>query len=95
MAGRTPLDSVSSREPGHTPDPFLDRPRVLQFQDPQPRPFESTTSLPQEFGIHNRPYDDDEIEKLPLTGGNVPGGFYPPGYVWLCAQTIFTYLLFT
>ena len=78
MAGRPPF---GSREPEHKSDPFVDRPRALQFQESQPRPFDSTASLPQEFGTHNPPYDDEEIEKQPLTGGNVPGGFYPPGYV--------------
>ncbi|KAI0254717.1 chitin synthase [Lactifluus subvellereus] len=73
MAGRPPLGSL----PSHG-DPFADRPRALQFQE-QPRPFDSTVSLPQEFGVQNPPYDDEEIEKQPLTGGNVPGGFYPPG----------------
>jgi chitin synthase len=81
MAGRLPPSSLTSHESDQTSDPFADRPRALQFQEPQPRPFESTLSLPQELGGQIRPYDDEEIEKLPLTGGNVPGGFYPPGYV--------------
>lgn len=69
-------------------DPFADRPRQTHFTEPQ-RPyqsaslapsFESTTSLPNEFGA-NSAYDDDEyIEKVPLTSGeNFTGGFYPPG----------------
>lgn len=67
-------------------DPFADRPRQTHFQEPPSRtydnpssPFESTTTLPREFGAN---YGDDDVsEKLPLTGGesyNV-GGFYPPG----------------
>jgi len=41
--------------------------------------FESTVSLQQDFGGRAPPYDDEDAEKQPLTGGNVPGGFYPPG----------------
>lgn len=72
-------------------DPFADRPRQTQFAEP-PRPYhantsqstlqpyESTTTLPNEFGAR---YDDDEIEKEPLAQGqNFTGGFYPPGYVF-------------
>jgi hypothetical protein len=40
---------------------------------------ESTASLPQDFGGRAPPYDDEDAEKQPLTGGNVPAGFYPPG----------------
>ena len=76
MAGRPPLRSVS---PHDSSDPFADRPRALQFQEPHPPPFDSTISLPQDFGGQGRPYDEEEIEKQPLTGGNIPGGFYPPG----------------
>lgn len=82
MAGRPPPSSLSSHESDYTAaDPFadrLDRPRGVQFQDP-PRPFDSTVSLTQDFGGQARTYEDEEIEKQPLTGGNVPGGFYPPG----------------
>jgi chitin synthase len=62
----------------YSPDPFTDG-HHLRFQEPQPRPFESTTSLAQDFGGQGGQYDDDELEKEPLTGGNVAGGFYPPG----------------
>ncbi|KII94830.1 glycosyltransferase family 2 protein [Plicaturopsis crispa FD-325 SS-3] len=74
-------------------DPFADRPRQTTFAEPQPRPydsttslarpFESTTSLPGEFGGQGGNYSDDEYaEKLPLTGeNNFQGGFYPPGPV--------------
>jgi chitin synthase len=81
MAERSISNTYSSRESDPNSDPFSDRTRVLQFQEPQPRPFDSTTSLPQDFGDRNRPYDDEELEKQPLTGGNFAGGFYPPGYV--------------
>jgi hypothetical protein len=64
----------------YSPDPFTDG-HHLRFQEPQPRPFESTTSLAQDFGGQGGQYDDDELEKEPLTGGNVAGGFYPPGCV--------------
>lgn len=70
-------------------DPFADRPRQTHFQEPAPRvydsasgsPFESTTTLPREFGANY--VDEDYAEKLPLTGGDSynPGGFYPPGPV--------------
>jgi chitin synthase len=79
MAGRPQLRSVSPHDSDHASDPFSDRPRAIQFQEPQPTPFGSTVSLPQDFGGQGRPYDDEEIEKQPLTGGNVAGGFYPPG----------------
>ena len=64
----------------YSPNPFADG-HHLRFQEPQPRPFESTTTLPQDFGGQGGQYDDDELEKQPLTGGNVAGGFYPPGCV--------------
>jgi chitin synthase len=81
---------AASRGEGYG-DPFADRPRQTQFSEPEgrfnsttslPRPFESTTTLQQDFGSHNN-YDDDEyVEKQPLTSGqNFSGGFYPPGSV--------------
>ncbi|KAI0268233.1 chitin synthase [Gloeopeniophorella convolvens] len=79
MAGRPPLSSVPSHDSEYTDDPFSDRPRNIQFQEPQPRPYESTATLNQEFGGHDAQYEEDEVEKLPLTGGNFAGGFYPPG----------------
>jgi chitin synthase len=97
MANRPPLSSASSHE-GSTGapsygDPFADRPRQTHFQEPAPRPYDSTTSLQRpfestaslahEFGGQGGNYqDDDYVEKLPLTGGETvghPGGFYPPG----------------
>jgi chitin synthase len=76
MSGRYPHPQEE-----YTPDPFADA-RHPHFQEP-PRPFESTTSLSQDFGGQGRQqYDDEEeLEKQPLTGGNVAGGFYPPGCV--------------
>lgn len=68
-------------------DPFADRPRQTHFQEPPTRtydnphgsPFESTATLPHEFGASYG--DDDFSEKLPLTSGETynVGGFYPPG----------------
>ncbi|KAF7968640.1 hypothetical protein HWV62_29819, partial [Athelia sp. TMB] len=95
MSGRPPLPSNSSHDGHNTPygDPFADRPRQTQFQEPAraydsttslQRPFESTASLvPNEFGGQGgSTYSDDEsVEKLPLTSGETvghPGGFYPP-----------------
>jgi len=80
-AGSSPSPDVHS-------DPFADRPRQTTFAEPerpfhgppspQPRPFESTSTLPQELGYD----DDDYIEKQPLNaGGSFTGGFYPPQYV--------------
>ena len=81
MAGRPPPTTLSSQDSDYHSDPFADRPRALQFQEPHPpvRPFDSTVSLSQEFGAQGHPYEDEEVEKQPLTGGNVAGGFYPPG----------------
>ncbi|KAH7916086.1 glycosyltransferase family 2 protein [Hygrophoropsis aurantiaca] len=72
-------------------DPFADRPRQTHFQEPSRpyestaslggQPFESTTTLPREFG---GTYGDDEYaEKIPLTGGEsyTGGAYYPPGPV--------------
>ncbi|KAI9452078.1 chitin synthase [Russula earlei] len=78
MAGRPPLGSLSPHDSDQNSNPFADRPRLLQFEEPTPRAFDSTVSLPQDFGGQGRPYDEEEVEKQPLTGGNVPGGFYPP-----------------
>ncbi|KAJ3841463.1 class III chitin synthase [Lentinula raphanica] len=67
-------------------DPFADRPRQAQFVEPE-RPyrnndaqaFESTTSIPQEFGGRDYNEEEDYMEKQPLTAGQpYPGGFYPP-----------------
>ena len=77
MAGRPPLRSVSPHDSDHSPDPFPDRPRALQFREPQPNPSGPTLSLPQEYGSLGRLYDEEEVGKQPLTGGNVTGGFYP------------------
>jgi len=74
MADRPPLGSL----PSNISDPFADRPRALQFEEPPPRAFDSTVSLPQDFGGQGRPYDEEELEKQPLTGGGNVSGFYPP-----------------
>ena len=86
---RPPLPSLNSNpslasfnDDIHPGDPFADRPRVLNFQEPQPRPYESTASLPQEFGGLGSGYDEDEQEKVPLTSATgFSGGLYPPGCV--------------
>ena len=89
MANRQPPSSVSSHTTGSTTaygDPFADRPRQAQFVEPE-RPyrnndaqaFESTTSIPQEFGGRDYNEEEDYMEKQPLTAGQpYPGGFYPP-----------------
>ena len=78
MAARPPPSSLSSHDSDPNSGPYADRPRALQFQEPQVGPFNSALSLPQDFGSRNPPYEDDEVEKQPLTGGNVPAGYYPP-----------------
>ncbi|KAH9179673.1 glycosyltransferase family 2 protein [Lactarius sanguifluus] len=78
MSDRHPPTSLPPQDSEYSSDPFADGHHGLRFQEPQPRPFDSTTSLPQDFG-QGRQYEDDELEKQPLTGGNVAGGFYPPG----------------
>lgn len=101
MANRPPLPSVSSHDSHYNEDPFADRPRQTTFQEPArpgpydsttslARPFESTSSLPHEFGGRGgHGYGEEEyVEKQPLTGGEAvshPGGFYPPGSVSLDA----------
>ncbi|KIK65305.1 glycosyltransferase family 2 protein [Collybiopsis luxurians FD-317 M1] len=88
MANRPPFGSVTSHNSDSTAygDPFADRPRQAQFVEPE-RPFhpnnsqafESTTSIPQEFGGRDYNDEDDYLEKQPLTAGQTyPGGFYPP-----------------
>jgi len=82
----------SSPRPDIYGDPFADRPRQTTFTEPerpfhgsaspQPRPFESTSTLPQGLGGQDNYDDDDYIERQPLNaGGSSTGGFYPPQYV--------------
>ncbi|EED81458.1 predicted protein [Postia placenta Mad-698-R] len=52
-------------------------PRQVAFQEPNMAAYESTASLPHEFGGMGSNYDDEEVEKLPLTAAQ--GGLYPPG----------------
>jgi chitin synthase len=78
MAGRPPLRAVSPHGSDHSSDPFADRPRTLQFQEPRPNSSDFTLSLPHEYGSQDRPYDEEEVEKH-LPSGKVLGGFYPPG----------------
>lgn len=79
MDNRPPLSSQNSHNEPYG-DPFADRPRQLQFNEPQPQPYDSTVSLQQDRSGN---YSDEEFtEKLPLTSGqNFSGGFYPPGCV--------------
>ncbi len=55
-------------------DPFGDR-QHLTFQEPTPSAYASSVSLTDDFGGARQEYDDDEIEKVPLTSS----GMYPPG----------------
>jgi chitin synthase len=73
---RPQLPSFNSHTSGEQ-DPFADRPHHLAFQEPPPSAYASTTSLTLngEFGGRVGDYDDDEVEKVPLTSG----GLYPPG----------------
>ena len=81
MAGRSPLRSVSPHNSDHASGLFADRPSVLQSQGPRPGPSDPAAPLPQEYGSQGRPYDEEPTGKptgrQPLTGSNVPGGFYP------------------
>ncbi|KZT13058.1 glycosyltransferase family 2 protein [Laetiporus sulphureus 93-53] len=76
---RPPLPSFASQSSvsDNGSDPFADRPRQVAFQEPPLSAYESTISLPQEFGGMGGNYDDEEVEKLPLTAAQ--GGLYPPG----------------
>ncbi|KAI0246968.1 chitin synthase [Lactifluus subvellereus] len=67
MADRPPFGSLPSRDSDHISE---------QFQE-QPRPSDVAVSLPQEFGVQNRPYDDEGIEDPLLAGGTVSGDFHP------------------
>ncbi|KAJ6515926.1 glycosyltransferase family 2 protein [Mycena sanguinolenta] len=78
---RPPLPSSNSSYGDPFANPSGPHPH---FQEPSAqapyRPFESTTSLPQDF--HQDQYEDDEyVEKQPLAAGQFAGGFYPPGPV--------------
>ncbi|KAI0796852.1 chitin synthase [Abortiporus biennis] len=83
---RPPLPSLNSQSSVTSlndsyNDPFADRPRQLQFQDPRRSAYESTVSLPQEFGGQPS-YEDEEIEKVPLTSQQgMSGSLYPPNPV--------------
>ena len=71
---RPQLPSFNSQTGSDHGDPFADRPHHLAFQEPPPSAYASTTSLTGEFGRAGE-YDDEEVEKVPLTSG----GLYPPG----------------
>jgi hypothetical protein len=89
MSDRRPLPQGD-----YTPDPFADGLHA-RFQEPMPRPYESTASLPQDFGGQGQQYDDEEeIEKQPLTGGAAPG-FYPPGCVEYLLKFVLSALIFS
>ncbi|KAF8639963.1 hypothetical protein AX17_001213 [Amanita inopinata Kibby_2008] len=88
---RPPLPSVSSNDSDAYSDPFADRPRQTHFREPERsyggtpspklQPYESTTSIPNEFGGQDT-YDDEYVEKQPLNAGqSFTGGFYPPSPV--------------
>ena len=83
MADRPPFRSVSSHDSEPYSDPFIDRPRQLQLQESDPQIYDSTTSISRDFSPGGNYSDDDVVEKLPLTSGNLAGGFYPPAYVLL------------
>ncbi|KAG6919403.1 Chitin synthase, class 1 [Tephrocybe rancida] len=65
-------------------DPFADRPRQTQFQEPespyrQPSPYSNSLGSTTNLDTQESVYDDDEIEKQPLAQGqSFTGGFYPP-----------------
>ncbi|OBZ76612.1 Chitin synthase 1 [Grifola frondosa] len=72
------FSSQSSLNEGHD-DPFRDRERQINFQEPTfPSASESTFSLPREMGVGE--YDDEEAEKLPLTRNQGFAGYPPSPY---------------
>ncbi|KAF7332167.1 Chitin synthase [Mycena kentingensis (nom. inval.)] len=81
---RPPLPSSSSyavdpfENPQHSSAP---RPHFQEPAYPAPRPYDSSASLPHDYGHHDQYDDEDYIEKQPLAGGGegFAGGFYPPG----------------
>jgi chitin synthase len=77
--------------PSSSGNPFADRPRQTQFVEPE-RPYRSpppgslasTTTLQHDPTTAHGDYNDDDIEKVPLTSGqdfSGTAGFYPPGPV--------------
>ncbi len=62
-------------------DPFGDHPQRVSFPESTASGYNSTVSLPHEFGGQGAGYDDDdEIEKVPLTSSQgMSGSLYPPG----------------
>ena len=86
---RPPLPSYnslgSSSDHG---DPFADRPRQVNFTEPSMSAYESSVSLPHEFGGMGGGYEDEEVEKLPLTAA--AGTLYPPGYVQFTSRCLAT-----
>ncbi|KAI0729316.1 glycosyltransferase family 2 protein [Fomitopsis betulina] len=75
---RPPLPSYSSLgSSSDHGDPFADRPRQVNFTEPSMSAYESSVSLPNEFGGMGGGYEDEEVEKLPLTAA--AGALYPPG----------------
>ncbi|KAL0057777.1 Chitin synthase, class 1 [Marasmius tenuissimus] len=90
MANRPPMPPSTSSHNSNDPfsDPFADRQaasRYIEPNHPNPssstlvHPYESTASLPREFGAREQYDDEDYGEKQPLTGTEgFTGGFYPP-----------------
>ncbi|KAI0089171.1 glycosyltransferase family 2 protein [Irpex rosettiformis] len=72
---RPPLPSNNPSQATLT-DPFSDR-QHLTFQEPPRSAYASSVSLTDDFSAQRPEYEDDEIEKMPLTSG----GMYPPGPV--------------
>ena len=97
---RPPMSTHSSSD-GHygEGDPFGDGQPRIQFSEPSiprrgiPQAYESTTTLPNEFG--GQQFVDEE-EKVPLTGDQgFVGGLYPPGYVHSRLASQLSFLLNT
>ncbi|KAG5343093.1 hypothetical protein C0989_000083 [Termitomyces sp. Mn162] len=64
-------------------DPFADRSRQIQFQESQvpyrqASPYSLAATSTTNLDAQESTYDDDEVEKQPLTSGHSFTGFYPP-----------------
>ncbi|KAG6814208.1 Chitin synthase, class 1 [Tricholoma furcatifolium] len=80
---RPPLPSNDSYGADYA-DPFADRPPRTHFQEPevpfrQPSPYTHSLASTTNLDTQETVFDDEELEKQPLTTGqNFAGGFYPP-----------------
>ncbi|KAH0587521.1 Chitin synthase, class 1 [Termitomyces sp. 'cryptogamus'] len=77
-----PLPSYHSSTSDYD-DPFADRSRQIQFQESQvpyrqASPYSLAATSTTNLDAQESTYDDEEVEKQPLTSGHSFTGFYPP-----------------